>query len=264
MGRWQLMQAILLFAGAPLYLLFLLAAAVAAATDHDLALSRFGRRWLWPSPGPARSMRRSCWAMPRLRCRPKNAPAMAGWPVSPSASVAEFAFTLLLDAISTVAKTGAMLRLSRCRLDPAEPRRPRRRVGRGDPTALATDRSWRGGVLRFRRRRVGDRPLGGAVGRRSAAGDPAMRFDRPTAHRSMAANLADRGNTRGNQPSRRTPDGDAGACIGVATAARARLIRPHHARSYSRRLRDLDALSRRVARVYREVVQLERKPLIAV
>ncbi len=34
MGRWQLMQAILLFAGAPLYLLFLLAAAVAAATDH--------------------------------------------------------------------------------------------------------------------------------------------------------------------------------------------------------------------------------------
>ena len=34
MGRWQLMQAILLFAGAPLYLLFMLAAAVAAATDH--------------------------------------------------------------------------------------------------------------------------------------------------------------------------------------------------------------------------------------
>ena len=33
MGRWQLIQAILLFAGTPLYLLFLLAAATAAATD---------------------------------------------------------------------------------------------------------------------------------------------------------------------------------------------------------------------------------------
>src|SRR5579872_2711887 len=33
MGRWQLIQAILLFAGTPLYLLFLLGAATAAATD---------------------------------------------------------------------------------------------------------------------------------------------------------------------------------------------------------------------------------------
>src|SRR6201999_3762988 len=34
MGRWQLLQPILMFAGTPLYLLFLLAAAAAAATDH--------------------------------------------------------------------------------------------------------------------------------------------------------------------------------------------------------------------------------------
>ena len=37
MGRWQLVQAILLFAGTPLYLLFLLAAATAAATDRTSA-----------------------------------------------------------------------------------------------------------------------------------------------------------------------------------------------------------------------------------
>ena len=42
MGRWQLVQAILLFAGTPLYLLFLLAAASAAATDP---VSPFPANW---------------------------------------------------------------------------------------------------------------------------------------------------------------------------------------------------------------------------
>ena len=44
MGRWQLVQAILLFAGMPFYLLFLLAAATAAATDAGIAVSCGCRR----------------------------------------------------------------------------------------------------------------------------------------------------------------------------------------------------------------------------
>ncbi len=110
MGRWQLVQAILLFAGTPLYLLFLLAAATAAATDP---VSSFPAHWAlvlslaWP--GALYS--------PKLLgylakcCLPPNAPATAGARFAFGAA-AEPAFTLLMDAVSAVAKTAAMLRLA--------------------------------------------------------------------------------------------------------------------------------------------------------
>ena len=86
MGRWQLVQAILLFAGTPLYLLFLLAAAAAAATDRTsdfptapaLALTA---AWLGALYAPkllgyvevalSPDKRRPLWRVgaPRCRCR---------------------------------------------------------------------------------------------------------------------------------------------------------------------------------------------------
>ena len=200
MGRWQLMQAILLFAGAPLYLLFLLAAAVAAATDPISPFPRF-RRWLSPSPGSARSMRPSCWAMPRWRCRLKSAPAMAG--------MARFAGGrgrgIRLHAAVGCRLHGRQDRrhaATGVRRVPAGPRRTATTAasaGARRAAAVATDRPWRAGVLRFRRP-VGGDAVGAAVGRRSSAGDPAVCPDRPTAHGPLAAAPADRGDPRGNQP----------------------------------------------------------------
>jgi membrane glycosyltransferase len=111
MGRWQLLQAILLFAGTPLYLVFLLAAAAAAATDAT-------------SPFPARS----AFALTAAWLGALYAPKLLGYAevaLSPDERarygglgrfaigvVTEIGFTLLLDAISAVAKTLAMLRLS--------------------------------------------------------------------------------------------------------------------------------------------------------
>jgi len=111
MGRWQLIQAILLFAGAPMYLLFLLAAATAAATD---AVSVF----------PAQS----ALALTAAWLSALYAPKLLGYAevaLSPDKRArhgglgrfgvgvaSEIGFTLLLDAVSAVAKTGAMLRLA--------------------------------------------------------------------------------------------------------------------------------------------------------
>ncbi len=110
MGRWQLLQAILLFAGAPLYLLFLLAAATAAATDS-----------VSPFPaGPALSLT-SAWLValyaPKLlgylavALSPGERARHGGGVRFAAGVAAEFGFTLLLDAIGMLAKTQAMLRL---------------------------------------------------------------------------------------------------------------------------------------------------------
>ena len=111
MGRWQMVQAILLFAGAPLYLVFALAAATAAASD---AVSAFpagiaaGLTFAWAGIlyGPkllgyvevamSSTLRRRYGGLGRF---------LAG-------CLTEFAFTLLLDAVMTVSKTLAMLRLA--------------------------------------------------------------------------------------------------------------------------------------------------------
>jgi membrane glycosyltransferase len=133
MGRWQLMQAILLFAGAPLYLLFLLAAAVAAATDHA-------------SPFPASAVMALvlAWAgalyAPKLlgyaevALSPEKRARYGGLARFGIGVVMEFGFTLLLDAVSTVAKTGAMLRLSGAGWTPQN--RDDRGVGWGEAVRL--------------------------------------------------------------------------------------------------------------------------------
>ena len=109
MGRWQLLQAILLFAGAPLYLLFLVAAAIAAATDTTspfpampaLALTA---AWL----GALYAPKLLGYAEVVLSRRQRERYGGIAWFAGGVA--AEFGFSLLLDAVSTVAKTTAMLR----------------------------------------------------------------------------------------------------------------------------------------------------------
>lgn len=109
MGRWQLVQAILLFSGVPLYLLFLLAAAAAAATDGEspfpvapaLALTL---AWLGALYAPKLLGYVQVALSPDERARYGGAARFA------VGVAAEISFTLLMDAISAVAKTGAMLR----------------------------------------------------------------------------------------------------------------------------------------------------------
>jgi membrane glycosyltransferase len=110
MGRWQLVQAIMLFAGTPLYLTFLLAAAMAAATDGvspfpatpALALTL---AWLGALYAPKLLGYAEVALSPAKRTRYGGMARYAG------GAIAEFGFTLLLDAVSLVAKTGAMVRL---------------------------------------------------------------------------------------------------------------------------------------------------------
>ncbi len=111
MGRWQLIQAILLFAGAPFYLLFLLAAAMAAATDDvsafpaEWALALTGA-WLGALYAPKLLGYAEVALSAVKRARYGGAGRFALGVAS------EFGFTLLLDAVSIVAKAGAMLRLA--------------------------------------------------------------------------------------------------------------------------------------------------------
>jgi len=111
MGRWQLIQAILLFAGTPLYLLFLLAAATAAATDDvspfpiapALALTA---AWLGALYSP------KLLGYAEVALSPDQWARYGGLARFAGGVAAEFSFTLLLDAISVAAKTGAMMRLA--------------------------------------------------------------------------------------------------------------------------------------------------------
>lgn len=109
MGRWQLLQAILLFAGAPLYVAMFLLAALLAALGETI------------TPGPA------AWALlawltalylPKLAGyaqvllqAPERARYGGGVRFALGAAL-EFFFTLQLDAISAVSKTLAMARLA--------------------------------------------------------------------------------------------------------------------------------------------------------
>ena len=111
MGRWQLVQAMLLFVGAPLYVLFLLAAAAAAASDATspfpaapaLALTA---AWLGALYAPKLLGHAEVALSPDKRVRYGGLARFSG------GAAAEFGFTLLLDAVSVAAKTGAMLRLA--------------------------------------------------------------------------------------------------------------------------------------------------------
>lgn len=110
MGRWQLVQAILLFAGAPFTLLFLLAAAAAAATDH---LSAFPAgpalvltlAWAGSLYAPKLLGYLEVLLSPAQRARYGGARFLAG-------VAAETLFTLTYDAIGPLSKTSAILRLA--------------------------------------------------------------------------------------------------------------------------------------------------------
>lgn len=110
MGRWQLLQAVLLFAGAPFTLLFALGAAAAAATDHAspfrfapvLALTL-----AWPgclyAPKWLAYLQVLISYAERTRC--------GGAACFLRGVAAETVFTLIYDAIGPVNKTAAILRL---------------------------------------------------------------------------------------------------------------------------------------------------------
>jgi membrane glycosyltransferase len=110
MGRWQLLQAILLFAGAPFALVFLAGADWAAATDATSAFPAgptLALSLAWPVA--LYSPKLLTYALLLLsrdeRTRyGRTAGLLAG-------IAAETLFTLLLDPIAMVSKAGAMLRL---------------------------------------------------------------------------------------------------------------------------------------------------------
>jgi membrane glycosyltransferase len=110
MGRWQLLQAILLFTGAPFSLLFLAGAAWAAVADHAspfpaapaLALTV---AWLAGLYAP------KWFGYVQLLTVPAERARYGGlWRVL-AGIAAEKLFTLLLDPVAQVSKTGAMLRV---------------------------------------------------------------------------------------------------------------------------------------------------------
>ena len=110
MGRWQLVQAILLFGSAPFYLVFLLAAAWAAATD---AHSPFP----WRPALAATAIWAGALYAPKLLgylevllSRAKRG-LYGGARRVLSGMLLETAFTLLLDAINALAKTVATVRI---------------------------------------------------------------------------------------------------------------------------------------------------------
>lgn len=110
MGRWQLVQAILLFSSAPFYPLFLAGAALAAATDP-----------VSPFPaGPALAMTLGWlgalyapkWlSHAELLISPAQRERYGGTKRLLAGIAAETAFTLLMDPVATMAKAIAIVRL---------------------------------------------------------------------------------------------------------------------------------------------------------
>jgi len=110
MGRWQLVQAILLFAGAPFCVLFLLGAATAAATDRASAFPAGAALALTLAWGGALYAPKFLGYLEVLISRAKR--ARYGGAVRFLAGVlAETVFTLTYDAIGPLSKTVAIVRL---------------------------------------------------------------------------------------------------------------------------------------------------------
>jgi membrane glycosyltransferase len=111
LGRWQLAQAILLFAGAPLYTVMLALAAISAVTGGGVDFPR-GRMltltlaWTLAIYSPKLLGYAEVLLFRDRRARYGGGAAFA------VGAAAEFAFTLLLDALSQPSKTLAMLRLA--------------------------------------------------------------------------------------------------------------------------------------------------------
>jgi membrane glycosyltransferase len=110
MGRWQFVQAILLFAGAPFYLVFLVGASIAAATDRTSAFparAALALTLVWSGALYAPKLLGYLEVLISLKERARYGGAarfVAG-------GLAETLFTLTYDAIGPVSKTIAMARL---------------------------------------------------------------------------------------------------------------------------------------------------------
>jgi membrane glycosyltransferase len=111
MGRWQLVQAILLFTGAPLYVAMLALAALSVAMGGGAAVGRgllfaLALAWTLAIYSPKLLGYAEVLLSGDRRARYGGAGRfLAG-------AAAEFVFTLLLDAVSQVHKTLAMIRLA--------------------------------------------------------------------------------------------------------------------------------------------------------
>jgi membrane glycosyltransferase len=138
MGRWQLAQAILLMTGAPLYTLMFFLAAISAATGGGAAFPR-GRMlaltvaWTAAIYAPKLCGYAQVLLEPRERRRYGG-----GWRFAGGAA-GEFCFTLLLDAITQVSKTLAVLRFV---LDARPAWRPQNRSDRGVRWGEAARMLW--------------------------------------------------------------------------------------------------------------------------
>ena len=110
MGRWQLVQAILLFVGAPFCVLFLLGAATAAATDHVSAFPAGAAVALTLAWSGALYAPKLLGFLEVLISDTKRA-RYGGAAQFLAGVLAETVFTLTYDAIGPVSKTIAMVRL---------------------------------------------------------------------------------------------------------------------------------------------------------
>ncbi|HTC11286.1 MAG TPA: glucans biosynthesis glucosyltransferase MdoH [Acetobacteraceae bacterium] len=111
MGRWQLLQAILLFAGAPFWMLFLLGAAGAAATDHVSTFPMTPALVLTLAWAGALYAPKLLGYLEVLLLHEHRA-RYGGGARFMRGMLAETVFTLLYDAIGQVSKTIAIVRLA--------------------------------------------------------------------------------------------------------------------------------------------------------
>lgn len=138
MGRWQLLQAILLMTGAPLYTLMLALAAISAAAGGGAAFPR-GRMlvltlaWTLAIYAP-----KLCGYAEVLLFRERRARYGGGMAFATGAA-AELTFTMLLDALTQMSKTLATIRFI---LDARPAWRPQNRSDRGVAWGEAASLLW--------------------------------------------------------------------------------------------------------------------------
>ena len=172
MGRWQLLQAILLFAGAPFCVLFLVGAAAAAATDRVSAFpvgAALALTLAWSGALYAPKLL----AYLEVLISSKKRTRYGGAARFLAGVLMETVFTLTYDAIGPVSKSVAMVRLAfGARPAWAAQNRSDRGVGWGEVAiVLAANAAGDCGVCGICMRRMACGALGVAICRWVAGGD---------------------------------------------------------------------------------------------
>jgi membrane glycosyltransferase len=201
MGRWQLAQAILMFAGAPLYLACAVCCAIGAAVSPDAPVPRAGALatlllWAICLYSPKLAGYAEVLAGPGARGRYGGGRRFA------AGVAAELLFTALLDPLMQVAKTVGMLRAMCGRPGGWAPQnRCGRHIGRRRSHAapLAPFASRRAARRRLCSGWAGTPALGRAAARRTAARHPILRSHRQSALRRLAAATWDLRDPRGGR-----------------------------------------------------------------